>query len=234
VPAIADSGDGLIAWVDTTGGATATKIVARERLGGTLGAQLTLSRAGSPIVGLGLEASSSAAGNIGVGFAQGGAGPTDPRTIVAAVVDLPKAPPAGGGNAQPTISALRMSRKIFRLGKALPHLSARRLPVGTTISFSVDVASKTTFRFERASVGRRVGSRCLRNTRRRARLKRCSRYVALRPSLVYTTAAGPHRLRFTGRLSRRAKLKPGLYRLRVTAKDSGGTSKPQLLPFRVV
>ena len=90
VPAIADNGNGLFSWIDTTGGAAATGVVAREDIGGTLGAQQTLSLAtAGPVVIGGIGAASSAAGNVAVGFAQGNGGAADPRSIVAAVVDLP-------------------------------------------------------------------------------------------------------------------------------------------------
>jgi hypothetical protein len=99
----------------------------------------------------------------------------------------------------------------------------------------VNELSRTTLKFERVKFGRRVGKRCLANTKSRARRKRCTRYVAVRPSLVYTTAAGAHKFDFAGRLSRRTKLKPGKYRLTVTSKDSAGnTSKPSTLRFTLV
>jgi len=238
VAAISDSGSGLFAWIDTTGGAAATKVVARQYVGGAPAAQQTLSRDSLGQIGTGgLEAASSAAGNVGVGFAQGAAS----VAIVAAVVNLTK--PAGGGGGgpggsdktAPKITALRISRKTFRLGRALPHLSARVPPVGTTLSFTVSEASKTTFKFERVTTGRRVGKRCLAPTKRRAKRRRCTRYVPARPSLVYTTAPGPHKLRFAGRLTRRTKLKPGKYRLSVTSKDSAGnTSRASTIRFRLV
>ncbi len=228
VPAIADNGNGLIAWVDTTGGAAATTVVTREDIGGTLGAQQTLSLAtAGPVVIGGVGAASSAAGNVAVGFAQGNGGAADPRSIVAAVVDLPAGAGGGGGGGggsdktPPTVSSLRLSRTTFALGSALPHLS-RLTPVGTTISFKVSEASKTTLTFARVLPGRRVGKRCLRSTKARSHKRRCSRYVNAKPSLVYSTAAGTHKVSFQGRLSRHKKLRPGKYRLSLVSVDSGG------------
>jgi hypothetical protein len=237
VAAIADSGSGLVAWIDTTGGATATKVVSIQKLGGP---QQTLSRAAlGQVAGVGLEAGTSAAGNVAVGFAQGAAGSI---AIVAAVVDLPK--PAGGGGGgggpgtdttAPKISALRLSSRIFRRGTALPVMSARRAPIGTTISFQVSELSRTTLKFERVLAGRRVGKRCLAPKKGRVRIKRCTRYVKVRPSLVYTTAAGSHKYSFAGRLTRRTKLRLGKYRLGVTAKDgAGNTSAPKYIRFRLI
>ena len=242
VPAIADNGNGLIAWVDTTGGAAATTVVAREDIGGTLGAQQTLSLAtAGPVVIGGVGAASSAAGNVAVGFAQGNGGAADPRSIVAAVVDLPAGTGGGGGGGgggsdktPPTVSSLRLSRTTFALGSALPHLS-RLTPVGTTISFKVSEASKTTLTFARVLPGRRVGKRCLRPTRARSHKRRCSRYVNAKPSLVYTTGAGTHKVSFQGRLSRHKKLRPGKYRLSLVSVDSAGNrSKAKTVRFTLV
>jgi hypothetical protein len=114
-------------------------------------------------------------------------------------------------------------------------MAALTPPVGTTFSFSVSELSRTTLKFERVTSGRRVGKRCLAPTRNRARRKRCTRYVAAKPSLVYTTAAGAQKFDFAGRLTRRAKLKPGRYRLSVTSKDTAGnTSKVSTIRFRIV
>jgi hypothetical protein len=242
VPAVADNGDGLIAWIDSA--PDPTTVVARTRIGGAFGTPTTLSLSGRGNIG-GIaggnfvEASSSSAGLVGVGFAQGGADGGSQRVIVAAVVDLRAAGGGGGGGGggagdktAPTVSALRLSRKTFRLGTKLPHLSAK---VGTTISFRVSEASKTTFTFERVTSGRRVGKRCLAPTKRRAHRRRCTRLVRVRRSLVYTTASGAHKLSFAGRLSRTAKLRPGKYRLSVTSKDAAGnTSKPSTIRFRLV
>ena len=176
----------------------------------------------------GVGAASSAAGNVAVGFAQGNGGAADPRSIVAAVVDLPAGAGGGGGGGgggsdktPPTVSSLRLSRTTFALGSALPHLS-RLTPVGTTISFKVSEASKTTLTFARVLPGRRVGKRCLRPTRARSHKRRCSRYVNAKPSLVYTTGAGTHKVSFQGRLSRHKKLRPGKYRLSLVSVDSAG------------
>jgi hypothetical protein len=47
--------------------------------------------------------------------------------------------------------------------------------------------------------------------------------------LSFNAAAGPHKLFFDGRLSRRRTLRPGRYELDVTATANGLTSKPQKL-----
>ncbi|MGZ4200427.1 MAG: hypothetical protein ACXVRH_00035 [Thermoleophilaceae bacterium] len=240
VPAVADNGNGLIAWMDS--GVDPKTAVARTRVGGVLGSQVTLSIAGKGNLGgiAGgrlIQAASSAAGLIGVGFAHGGADGGSQRTIVAAMVDLRPGGGGGGGGgggAGPTVSSLRIKSKRFRLGTKLPHLS-RSAPVGTTISFKVSEASTTTFSFARLTAGRRVGKRCLAPTRSRAHKRRCTRAVAVHPVLSFSTKAGSHTLRFQGRLSRTKRLAPGRYRLTVVSKDSAGNaSKPQTLSFTLL
>ena len=240
VPAVADNGNGLIAWMDS--GVDPKTAVARTRVGGSLGPQVTLSIAGKGNLGgiAGgrlIQASSSAAGLIGVGFAQGGADGGSQRTIVAAMVDLRPGGGGGGGGgggAGPTVSSLRIKSKRFRLGSKLPHLS-RSTPVGTTISFKVNEASTTTFSFARLTAGRRVGKRCLAPTRSRAHKRKCTRAVTVRPVLSFSTKAGSHTLRFQGRLSRTKRLAPGRYRLTVVSKDSAGNaSKAQTLSFTLL
>ena len=240
VPAIDNSGDGLIAWMDS--GVDPKTAVARTRIGGVLGSQVTLSISGKGNLGgiAGgklIEASSSSAGLIGVGFAQGGADGGSQRTIVAAMVDLRPGGGGGGGGGGgngPTVSKLKFGKTTFRLGTKLPKFS-RSAPVGTTIGFSVSEASRTTFTFSKLTTGRKVGKRCLPATRRRAHKPRCTRAVAVKPSLVFTTSAGSHKLSFQGRLSRTKRLKPGHYRLTVVSTDSSGNaSKPTSATFTLL
>ena len=94
--AIAENGSGLVSWIHDPDGAgtQVRRVVARTTLGG-FGPLLTLS---NPALGDLQQAQlTSAAGtNFAiVGYAQGGAGATDPRRIGGAVVDLPG--PGGGG-----------------------------------------------------------------------------------------------------------------------------------------
>jgi len=58
---------------------------------------------------------------------------------------------------------------------------------------------------------------------------RCTRYVTVSPSVRFTNVrAGANRVRFAGRLSATRTLRPGTYRLTVTATDAAGNrSRPQ-------
>ena len=65
-------------------------------------------------------------------------------------------------------------------------------------------------------------------------LLRCTRYVAVKPSLKRAVAAGATAVPFSGRIGTRA-LKPGSYRLTVVVADAAGNrSNPRSIGFRVV
>jgi streptogramin lyase len=134
-------------------------------------------------------------------------------------------PPAGGGatvdTTAPRIAALKLSRRTFRLGRRLPALlSAVR--TGTVVGFTLPEAARVTFRFQRRTVGRRVGKRCRKKTRANARKKKCVRYVRVRGSFTVDGRSGKNRVRFQGRISRKRKLRPGRYRMVLRARDAAG------------
>ncbi len=236
VPALADSGNGLVAWIDTSG--ATSKILAREYVGGIFGAPITLSvDSAGGVLGGDLEASSSAAGTTAIGFGQNnGTG----SSIVAAVVDLPIPPPPSTPStpvAKPALSSLKLSRTTFAQGSKLATISRkkRRHKVGTTISFNVSEQSSTKFSFARRTKGFRSGKRCVaRRPKRHRKAKRCTRYVKSGSLPAFSTAAGTHRVHFEGRLSRKKRLKPGRYRLTVVSSNSAGRSKAKTTSFRLL
>jgi hypothetical protein len=220
-PAIAGSGNGVVAWVHDPDGAGAQvrRILARTTLGG-FGSVLTLSDPALGDLQQGQLTSAAGADFAIVGYVQGGAGAADARRVGAAVVDLPGAGGGGGGQdvTKPRLSRLRLSARRFRIGSRLPRAAAVR--TGLTIRYRLSEAARVTLSFERVLPGRKVGKRCLKPKRANRRRKRCTRYVAARPVLAFAgQAAGDRRIRFEGRLSRRRTLKPGAYRLTLRARD---------------
>ena len=166
----------------------------------------------------------------------GGVGPMD-RTVRAAELQvfskLPEevTPPPPPRDDVPSVDAVSMKPKRFRLGRKLPQSSA--VPTGTTIRFRLSEAAEVTYGFRRALPGRRVGRRCLAPTRGR-RGRRCTRYVSA-GSLRRAAAVGANRMRFQGRLTRRRALRPGSYRLTLVATDAAGQrSTPKTLTFRLL
>jgi hypothetical protein len=234
VPALADSGNGLVAWIDTSG--APSKILAREYVGGLFGGPITLSvDSVGGVLGGDLEASTSAAGTTAIAFGQSnGTG----NSIVAAVVDLPQPPGGGGGKdtTPPTVSSLRLSHKSFKVGRQLATFSRKhrkRTPVGTTITFKVSENSTSTFTFSYRTKGYKSGKHCVAHKPRgKHKVKRCTRVAG---KLKHATAAGARTLDFEGRFSKHKKLKPGRYKLSLTATDAAGNrSKAKTANFRVL
>jgi hypothetical protein len=235
--AIADTGNGLLAWNDSSG--ATPQISARQDVGGVLGASFVLSRAGAgdllsapdaPIV-----ASSSSAGTVAVGFGQSNGGN---NTIVAAVVTLPQPsnPPPPKDTTAPTISRLKLSDKSFKVGSQLATFSRKhrkRTPVGTTITFKVSENSTSTFTFAYRAKGFKSGRHCVaRKPHGKRKPKRCTRVAG---RIKHATAAGTRKLEFEGRFSRHKKLKPGRYKLILMATDAAGNkSKAKTASFRVL
>jgi streptogramin lyase len=141
--------------------------------------------------------------------------------------------PGGDPNA-PAVTGLGMTDTTVVVGpRATPLTGRSSAKTGTTIRYTLSEPATVRLRFDRVLSGRRVGRRCvkprptLRNRRRCVRFRRAG-------SLTRTSRQGRNRVRFSGRIGRRA-LRRGRHRLRVTATDAAGNrSAPKALGFRVV
>ena len=136
---------------------------------------------------------------------------------------------------RPRFLSASLTRRRFRVGRrATPRIAARRrAPVGTTFVFRLSEPARVTIRMARARPGVRVGRRCL-APRRGRRGRRCVRYVRAGTLTRRSARAGPGRVRFSGRIGRRA-LRLGRHRAILRAVDpAGNRSDPRTLFFRVV
>jgi len=138
----------------------------------------------------------------------------------------------------PLISHASLSRRRFRVGREPTALVARRrAAVGARVRFGLSEASRVSLRMLRLLPGRRVRrsgrARCARPTPRLRHKHGCvrrRRAGVLRRGLP----AGEAEIPFSGRIGRRA-LRPGRYRLRISAVDrAGNRSRTAVLPFVVV
>jgi hypothetical protein len=93
--------------------------------------------------------------------------------------------------------------------------------LGTTISFRLSEAARTTLTFQRRRPGRKVGRSCVKPTPANSGNRRCTRFVSV-GSLGFQAKAGLRHVRFQGRLSGARSLGPGSYRLVASARDAAG------------
>jgi hypothetical protein len=81
-------------------------------------------------------------------------------------------------------------------------------------------------------VGRKKGKKCVKQTPRNKRAKRCKLFTAVKGSFTYSGKGGSNTFGFTGRIGKK-KLKPGKYRL--VAQPSGSSrSTAKRANFKIV
>jgi hypothetical protein len=114
-----------------------------------------------------------------------------------------------------------------------PRAKARRPPLGTTFSFTLNVAASVKLTFSHAVSGRRVKGRCVTQTKRNRRRPACMRTATLATRLVLAAHSGPDKIAFQGVLDGK-KLPPGTYTVVLTATAAGLTSVPKSLTFAIV
>jgi Tol biopolymer transport system component len=130
----------------------------------------------------------------------------------------------GGGDDKtaPKITNVKVSAKRWLTGGKLA--SVARLPVGTTISFRLNEAARSTVAFQRAQPGRRVGGKCAKPTAANRDRKACVRYVSAGKLPSFAGKAGANRVKFQGLLRRGKSLAAGTYRVVVSARDAAGNA----------
>ena len=173
-------------------------------------------------------------------------GPTLCSGSPAAIVDigasehaypLPSCP-ATAPSSPPQLSSLKQTAKKWREGKLSARISTsgkgrKKLPVGTTFSFTLDSAAQVEFKFVRAVPGRRAGKRCVAPTRKNRHKRRCTRR-SVAGTLAFSAHAGADKVRFQGVLAKGKRLPAGSYTLLVTASASGKRSHTATLTFAIV
>jgi subtilisin family serine protease len=142
--------------------------------------------------------------------------PPPPRDLTAAVVR--------------SLSLVPARFLPMRSGATVRSAALRR---GSRLSFRVNEAVRARVQIFSRKAGRRVGRRCLANTRARRRRPKCTRYLSRGIYSLPGQVNGLVRRTFSGRLRGRA-LKPGPYRLRVLATDlAGNRSVPKNKNFTI-
>jgi hypothetical protein len=143
----------------------------------------------------------------------------DPATVT---IQVGQEQGGGGDKTAPKITNVKVSAKRWLSGGKLA--SVARLPIGTTISFRLSEAARSTVVFQRAQPGRRVGGKCAKPTAANRDRKACVRYVAAGQLSSFAGKAGANKVKFQGRLSRAKSLAAGAYRVVIRARDAAGNA----------
>jgi hypothetical protein len=123
------------------------------------------------------------------------------------------------------IQSLALRPTTFRAGNVSGAIASRRkkptAPLGTTVSYSLSAAASVDFTLQKLTPGRRVGKKCVKQTRQNKGHGKCVLVKQVQGSFSHSGVGGPNRFKFSGRLGS-ASLKPGSYRLVASA---GGASR---------
>jgi uncharacterized delta-60 repeat protein len=136
-------------------------------------------------------------------------------------------------HAAPKITNLKQSHASWREGSKRPK-GRKRVPRGTTFTYSLDQQATVRFAFTQRVGGRRVKGRCLAQTPKNRHGHSCRRTVT-RGTLSVAAHAGMNKLSFLGQLGHSKRLLPGRYTLIVTAENPAGLrAKASSLSFSIV
>jgi hypothetical protein len=101
--------------------------------------------------------------------------------------------------------------------------------VGDKISYTLSEAATVSFQLEKKQPGRKVGKKCVKKTAANKAKKRCSTFKKIGGAFSGGGAAGPN----TATLPNGKKLKPGSYKLTMTARDVAGNETVTSTTFKV-
>lgn len=112
--------------------------------------------------------------------------------------------------------------------RTAPAVSGLRVS-GGKVFYKLSEGATVRFRLQKASSGRKVKGKCVRQTRRNRHKPRCTRFVNVGSSFAGPGAVGANQLA----IPRGRKLKPGRYRLTMTVTDAAGNSATSTKSFHI-
>jgi hypothetical protein len=143
---------------------------------------------------------------------------------------VPAGPPRD--TTAPRLSRFSITHRVFAVAHAATPVSARVR--GTVFRFVLSEQAAVKITIKRALPGRKVGRHCGTPNARNRHRHACTRFVSAGTLRRGTERPGTDRVKFSGRIGRRA-LKPGRYSAAITATDpSGNASKPRSVSFRII
>jgi hypothetical protein len=146
----------------------------------------------------------------------------------------PGAGPTPGDSTAPVGEALRFDPRSFAAAKKGASINRRRAKPGSKVSYRLSEAASVSFTAQRATQGRKVGSKCRKQTRANRKRKKCTLYKTVKGSFTHSGSAGANSFRFTGRIANKP-LRSGSYRLVGVPRDpAGNVGKPFRGSFKIV
>jgi virginiamycin B lyase len=144
----------------------------------------------------------------------------------------------GGGSAappvattgKPSVQSLSLSPRSFKAAKAGASISAK---VGAKVTYRLSMAASTKFTVQRETAGRKKGKKCVKQTPRNRKAKKCKLYKSVRGSFTNSGKAGSNSFKFTGRVGGKS-LKPGRYQLVAIATAGSSKSTLKRASFKIV
>jgi hypothetical protein len=100
---------------------------------------------------------------------------------------------------------------------------------GGKVSYRLSEAATVTFQLARKLPGRKIGNRCVKQTKKNKGRKRCSRLKNVGKPFGGPGVPGPN----SRRLPNGKRLKPGRYRLTMTAVDAAGNKTTETTNFKI-
>jgi hypothetical protein len=126
---------------------------------------------------------------------------------------------------RPSVSAFSERAATWRVG-ASPDPKRQKPPVGTTFSFRLSTPARIVLAFYVRAPGRKLhGGACIAESSHYRFAPRCTRAIPA-SGLIITARRGSNRLTFKGRVSSHRSLRPGPYRVVITAVDADGLTSP--------
>jgi hypothetical protein len=109
-----------------------------------------------------------------------------------------------------------------------PSVSGAGVSAGV-LSYTLSEASTVTLRLEKKTAGRKVGGKCVVQTKKNRGHARCPRFKPVGAAFSGPGAAGPNKVT----LPNGKRLKPGSYRVTITAVDAAGNKTVKTTSFKV-
>ncbi|HEX6665847.1 MAG TPA: hypothetical protein VF081_04570 [Solirubrobacterales bacterium] len=100
---------------------------------------------------------------------------------------------------------------------------------GGTVSYTLSEAATVSFQLEKKLPGRKLGKKCVPQSAKNKKRKRCARFKAVGTAFAGPGSAGAN----TAALPKNGKLTPGAYRLTMTVRDAAGNQSTATTSFTV-